>query len=74
MGGSPNMYGDVRSADLVNSGQTVYIATRYHQKSTPDDARITIEPDLPVPYSFEDFTAGRDPVLDAVIDEIPPGV
>lgn len=74
MGGSPNLYGDVRSADLINSGQTVYIATRYHEKSAPDDERITIEPDLPVPYSFKDFTAGRDPVLDAVIDEIPPGV
>lgn len=74
MGGSPNLYGDARSTDLANSGQEVYIASRYHQISTPDDARITIEPDLPVPYTFDDYQAGRDPVLDTVLLEAVKGV
>ena len=56
------------------SGQVAYIAKIYWEKSTPDDPRITIEPELPVPYTFEDYLAGRDPVLDAVIEETPPGV
>ena len=44
MGGSPNLYGDTRRTDLPTSGQVVYIAKVYWQKSTPDDPRITIEP------------------------------
>ena len=60
--------------ELPTSGQIAYIAKIYWEKSTPGDERITIEPELPVPYTFEDYLAGRDPVLDAVIEEIPPGV
>ena len=79
MGGSPNLYGDVRETHLVNSGQSVFVATRYWQKSTPDDPRVTIEPALPVPYSLEDWLrpdrrATIVPVLDAVLQETPPGV
>ena len=74
MGGSPNLYGDTRRTDLPTSGQVAYIAKVYWEKSTPDDPRITIEPESPVPYTLEDYLAGRDPVLDAVIEETPPGV
>jgi hypothetical protein len=54
MGSSPNMYGDVRRTPLPTIGLDVYIASTYHQKSTPDDPRITIEPDIAVPYSSDD--------------------
>ena len=67
MGGSPNVYGDVRRVDLPYGSQAVFVATRYHMKSTPDDPRTTIEPDLPIPYSSADWRAGVDPVLNAVI-------
>ena len=67
MGGSPNVYGDVRRVDLPYGNQAVFVATRYHVKSTPDDPRTTIEPDLPIPYSSADWRAGVDPVLNAVI-------
>ena len=69
MGGSPNLYGDVRRVDLPYGQQSVFVATRYHVKSTPDDTRITIEPDLAVPYAAADWLAGRDPVLDAALAE-----
>jgi hypothetical protein len=72
MGGSPNLYGDARRIDLPYGSQAVYVATRYHVKSTPDDPRITIEPDIPVPFSSADWLAGRDPVLEAAIRETPP--
>jgi C-terminal processing protease CtpA/Prc len=39
----------------------------YWQKSTADDPRITIEPDLAVPYSSDDYFNDRDPQLEAAI-------
>jgi hypothetical protein len=73
MGGSPNLFGDTRPVFLPQSGQTINVAARYWERSTPDDLRITIEPDLEVTMSSTDYLAGRDPVLDAVIDAFPPG-
>jgi hypothetical protein len=70
MGGSPNLYGDVRPTRLPYGALgpiDVYVATRYWVKSTADDPRITIQPDLAVPYSSADWLAGRDPVLEAAI-------
>jgi hypothetical protein len=67
MGSSPNMYGDVRRTLLPSIGVDVYIASSYHQKSTPDDPRITIEPDVTVPYSSGDYFSDRDPQLEAAI-------
>jgi C-terminal processing protease CtpA/Prc len=68
MGGSPNLYGDTRAVPLPASGQTLYMATRYWERSTPDDTRITIEPDLPVDLSSDDYFAGRDPALEAILE------
>jgi hypothetical protein len=73
MGGSPNLYGDARRVDLPYSGQAVFMATRYWQMSTADDERVTIEPDLAIPLSFEAWSAGLDPVLDAVTAGPPAG-
>jgi hypothetical protein len=72
MGGSPNLYGDARRVDLP-SGLPVYVATRYWQKSTAEDERVTIEPDLAIPMSSEDYRAGRDPVLETATGETPAG-
>jgi Peptidase family S41 len=72
MGGSPNLFGDTRPVTLAQSGQTYRVAARYWERSTPDDPRITIEPDLEVQMSSADYLAGRDPVLDAVIKAYPP--
>jgi len=67
LGGSPNLYGDARPIDLPYGPHDLYLATRYWQRSTPDDTRITIEPSIRVGLSSADYFAGRDPVLDAVI-------
>lgn len=66
-GGSPNLYATVTPTALPASGVTVNVATVYEQKSTPDDPRITTEPQVPVPLSSADFFAGRDPVLAAAL-------
>jgi hypothetical protein len=68
MGGSPNLYGDAREIDLPYGGQSVYVATRYWQRSRADDQRITIEPEIHAALSSDDYFAGRDLVLQAVFD------
>jgi len=68
MGGSPNQYGDARRIDLPWGGQAVYMATRYWERSTPDDPRVTIEPEIHAGLSSTDYFAGRDPVLQAILD------
>jgi hypothetical protein len=68
MGSSPNLYGDAVRSPLRTIGRDVYIASSYHLKSLAEDARITIEPDLAVPYSSDDYFGDRDPQLEAAIE------
>lgn len=62
-GGSPNLYGDVTAVALPTAGVSVNIATQYWQKSTADDPRVTIEPDVRVSLGSRAFFRGGDPVL-----------
>jgi hypothetical protein len=66
MGGSPNLYGNARSLVLAYSGLAITVATEYFIRSTPDDERLTIEPDLLVPLTSTDYFAHRDPSLAAI--------
>ncbi len=66
-GGSPNLYADTIPVKVPSLGVAVKISTRYWEKSTPGDPRLAIEPDLPVPLTVDDWLAGRDPVLAAVL-------
>jgi hypothetical protein len=67
MGGSPNLFGDTRPVTLPDSGQTLRMAARYWERSTPDDTRITIEPEIPAELTADDYFAGRDPALEAIV-------
>jgi hypothetical protein len=66
-GGSPNLYADPATVRLPNSGLEVLVSTRYWQKSTPDDDRLTIEPDIAIDLSSAEFFAGQDPVLESIV-------
>jgi dienelactone hydrolase len=66
-GGSPNLYGDTVNTLLPASGVELRVARIYWQKSTADDPRIAIDPQVPVALSSDAFFAGRDPVLDAAV-------
>lgn len=68
-GGSPNLYGDTRPSTLPNSKLVVFISSRYWQKSTPDDTRDALAPQLAVELASADFFGGRDPVLEAVLSQ-----
>lgn len=67
MGGSPNLWGNARDIRLDHSGLVVSVATTFELATTVDDERSTIEPDLPVPLTFADWSAGRDAALDAIL-------
>ena len=67
MGGSPNLFGDTRPVTLADSGQTLRMAARYWERSTPGDTRITIEPEIRAELTADDYFAGRDPVLEAIV-------
>ncbi|HYI21657.1 MAG TPA: hypothetical protein VEX62_03380 [Candidatus Limnocylindrales bacterium] len=69
LGASPNLYGDTVTTTLGHSGLSFRVAARYWEKSTADDQRITIEPDLEVLLSSADYFGDVDPVLDAVLSE-----
>jgi dienelactone hydrolase len=66
-GGSPNLYGDTVNTLLPVSGVELRVARIYWQKSTADDPRIAIDPQVPVALSADAFFAGRDPALDAAV-------
>jgi hypothetical protein len=68
-GGGLNFWDDVDWVHLDDYvvPMRVAVSVRYWEKSTPDDPRLTIEPDLAVPTRAADYFAGRDPVLDAAL-------
>ena len=68
-GGGLNFWDDVTWEHLDDYvvPMRVAISVRYWEKSTPEDPRLTIEPDLAIPTLAADYFAGRDPVLEAAL-------
>ena len=64
-GGKPNAYGEVRTVELPHSKIKVGYCTKLFRRAKEDPP--SIEPDLAVPLTFEDWKSGRDPVLEAVL-------
>jgi hypothetical protein len=52
---------------LPNSKLTASISTVYWEKSSPDDTRASIVPDLVVPVNAADYFDGRDAALEAIV-------
>lgn len=69
MGGGLNFWDDVQFVEFENLPipMSIGISTLYWEKSFPDDPRLTIEPDLAVPYRSADYFSGVDAGLDAVL-------
>jgi hypothetical protein len=65
-GNKPNHYGQAESFTLPNSKLEVQYTTRYVHKIRDADP-LSLDPDIVVPYSLNDFLAGRDPVLEAAL-------
>ncbi|HSL76038.1 MAG TPA: hypothetical protein VK867_03765, partial [Candidatus Limnocylindrales bacterium] len=69
MAGGLNFWDDVTQVrmDALPVPMQVGVSTRYWEFAEPDDPRLTIEPDVLVEATAEDFLAGRDPVLEAAL-------
>jgi len=67
-GSKPNFNGEDNPTLLPWSGITVSLANRYWADSYPEDARQWVAPDLPYKLRAADYFAGRDPLLDAVVE------
>ncbi len=69
MGGGLNFWNDVDWITLPDFvlPMRLAISTRYWQKSTPDDPRLSIDPAVALPVLSSDYFSGRDPVLAAVM-------
>ncbi len=70
MGGGLNFRDDVKFYPMPHLPVPIRIgvSTVYHQKSVPDDPRLTIDPDIDIPVLSSDYFSGRDPVLEAVLE------
>ena len=67
-GGAPNQWGDNELVELPRAGLTVRVASSYWVFGRgPKDARVAVQPDLPVTMTAADFFAGRDPVLERAL-------
>jgi hypothetical protein len=53
---------------LPTSGIVVLISNRYHERA-PGDDRLALTPDVPVEVTWDDYAAGRDPVLEAAFGD-----
>jgi hypothetical protein len=71
MAGGLNFWNDVTQVrlDALPVPMQVGVSTRYWEFAEPDDPRLTIEPDVLIKASAEDFLTGRDPVLEAAIGD-----
>jgi len=65
-GNKPNHYGQASLFELPNSKLEVQYSTKHFQLVKADDPPA-FYPDVPVAVSLQDFLAGRDPVLEAVL-------
>jgi C-terminal processing protease CtpA/Prc len=68
-GGAPSFWADPTLITLPNSGIRALVATRLFGDES--DPRLTIEPDVRVPFAAADYFGGRDPVLAAALSYDP---
>jgi hypothetical protein len=69
IGEKPNSYAEPRNMALPNSHLTVRYSTRYYSFSEGEENAI--RPDREITPSWEDYRAGRDPVIEWVLNFSP---
>ena len=68
-GSSPNFIGETNGVLLPNTGMILSASSRRHQGLLSDAADIWWAPDLAAPLSWRAYREGRDPALEAVIED-----
>jgi len=69
IGEKPNSYAEVRTMPLPNSHLTVRYSTQYYKFT--EGTENAIRPDREITPSWDDYRAGRDPVLEWVLSSDP---
>lgn len=59
--------GDAANYELPNSRVKIGLSKLFHEKSFYLDERQTLEPDYPLEVTFDDYSRGKDPVMDFII-------
>ena len=70
-GAAPNFYGDPVPVSLPETGLSAHVAGVYWEDAGAGDDRLAYEPDVSAVLTWEDFDAGRDPVLTAALGRAP---
>lgn len=66
--GAPlNFYGDAREIKYAVTGLRLHVSELRHQFGDFNDLGDIIPIDVPAPFSFADYVAGRDPAVDAIL-------
>ena len=66
-GGMWNAVSDSRAFTFPDTRLRLSVAATFSQFSESDDLSETILPDIPAPFSFADWSAGRDPAIDSIL-------
>lgn len=66
-GEKPNSYGEIKHFKLPNSGLEIQYSTKFFQMVKGDP--VAIMPDVRIEPTFADFVAGRDPVLEYILEQ-----
>ena len=66
----PNHYGETNIFVTPNSALPIIYSSEYYQTSTADDQRRFRAPDIAVSYTFADYAAGTDAVLETALNLI----
>ena len=71
MGGCPTAYGNSTDLTLPFSGIVVSVAGMLEVGVSATDSRATIEPDIPVPLTRDEWANGGDPAVGAITTLVP---
>ena len=66
----PNHYGETNIFVTPNSALPIIYASEYYQTSAPDDQRRFRAPDIAIPYTYANYVAGKDDVLETALNHI----
>ncbi|MCU7493914.1 MAG: hypothetical protein HF314_03275 [Ignavibacteria bacterium] len=69
-GSKPNHYGNERPFKLPFSGLRGTISSGFNQPISINDSRMFILPEIIVPVKSESFFSGKDPEVDAALNEL----
>lgn len=68
-GQKPNAHGEVRSFQLPHSQLPISYSTKFWKRMEGDP--LTLAPDILIEPTFAEYAAGRDPVLEAILNYNP---